>query len=64
MLFILLKATIDMHIAEPDLPCDANPCVNGECENGPLWWITNYYKCKCEEGWIGKNCDEGNDVVS
>ena len=35
-------------------PCKSNPCKHGSCLER-----SNDYKCKCEAGYIGKNCDEG-----
>ena len=33
-------------------PCDLNPCANGQCFN-----VSSDYKCICDLGYEGKNCD-------
>ena len=46
--------------------CRDNPCQNGQCID-----LENDYRCKCQSGYGGKNCDEkkcpvnkpGYDVV-
>ena len=38
--------------------CDKSPCKNGgTCSNSP-----GSYTCKCQDGWIGNNCDQGKVV--
>jgi len=37
-------------------PCKSNPCKHGSCQER-----SNDYVCKCEAGYIGKNCDEDID---
>ncbi len=37
--------------------CDPNPCNHGHCTNTPE--ESNGYKCTCDAGWQGANCDEG-----
>lgn len=32
--------------------CLSNPCVHGDCTNGPA-----SYLCHCDKRWTGKNCD-------
>lgn len=36
--------------------CDTSPCVNGDCID-----LVNDYKCACEPGYIGLNCDVNID---
>lgn len=36
--------------------CQSDPCVNAiNCTD-----LHADYKCFCQSGWAGKNCDEGN----
>lgn len=35
-----------------DGACEANPCVNGGCEE-----LEEGYSCSCDSGWEGTNCD-------
>ena len=32
--------------------CKPSPCVNGDCKK-----TGDSYKCKCDNGWFGENCD-------
>ena len=38
--------------------CDPNPCVHGKCTDLPDG--LGDYKCDCEQGWKGMNCDNSN----
>ena len=35
--------------------CDSNPCNN----DGYCYDRENYYRCSCQGGFIGTDCDEG-----
>ena len=39
--------------------CASNPCVNGKCQDD-----INMYKCICDAGWTGINCDIGKKKTS
>lgn len=51
LFFVLNDASVLFSVPPP---CkQKNPCVNGVCED-----ISAVdYRCKCNPGWIGKNCD-------
>lgn len=38
------------------LECGSNPCVHGECVDD-----LNFYRCTCESGYTGWNCDDEID---
>lgn len=40
--------------------CQGRPCINAySCQN-----LVGDYRCKCQKGWAGKNCDHNiNDCV-
>ena len=38
--------------------CQSNPCVNGECVNGP-----NEYECICPPGYTGMHCEIGPQLI-
>jgi hypothetical protein len=47
------------HIVDVD-ECVLSPCKNeGLCQNS-----NGFYTCLCEEGWGGRNCDEGRVYAS
>ena len=47
MLYILLE----------ELFCEPNPCLNGgECKEKE-----GGYKCRCQSGFTGDNCEEGEN---
>ena len=38
--------------------CAGAPCKNGDCSP-----INGGFECCCDEGWTGRLCDVGKDVV-
>ena len=46
------------HIISEVDHCESNPCIHGNCENHP-----DIYVCKCDHGWSGENCDQGNKLI-
>jgi len=44
---------------EDDILCASNPCKNqGSCQNG-----NNTYICTCIEGYTGRHCEIGTEIV-
>ena len=43
---------IEAKLIEAQDDCGDNPCQNGECID-----LENDYKCNCNPGFIGKNCN-------
>ena len=44
---------IEAKLIEAQDDCRDNPCQNGDCID-----LENDYKCNCNPGFSGKNCDE------
>ena len=34
--------------------CTSSPCENGNCQD-----MVNQYRCACNPGWTGVNCEQG-----
>ena len=39
--------------------CQSSPCLHGQCEDQEAG-----YKCHCNDGWSGVNCDCGKLIVT
>ena len=38
--------------------CENQPCIQGKCTDR-----VNGYKCTCEPGWEGPNCEKGKKFI-
>ena len=41
-----------------------NKCVNGTCINVDITEDDRGYKCACDQGYIGENCENGNEYYA
>ena len=49
---------IEVTESENGRPCDANPCVNGQCfDNGDADFV-----CSCPDGFTKKTCNKASQV--
>ena len=39
--------------------CKSSPCKHGQCKNAVA-----SYKCHCDLGWTGTNCDTSNQSLT
>ena len=55
----------EVWICTPLPYCDSDPCQNGDClvdTSGIAQW--SGYKCECEDGFAGRNCDVALDMCA